>query len=329
MRQPVFLKKNKPMNQKTLSFRAAMLAVAAASLFAFVSLFSSVATAQIRQTTLYVDNGAGLFSKLVDATGSSGGTLLLPSGDGTLMTSSDAVVYGLTGASPQNSATTGYLFNVAYAASPGTTVDGAVINATSSGTNVSATGLTVAAASTTAGGTVTGLTSSAQGGGTTGSDATLGVVGLANTSTFTLPIPGQSSYQDASTEIDGGGAAVVGYNMTDADNQFAGYFYGNKTNKNAGNGDATGVLTAINDIQSPIDGSLNGQPAAGLFRSYDNSPTSGTGGEAVPTAVYADSYTGADLSAAVGVMAHAVTTAAGVSTVGTQAGGCLRACRWR
>ena len=59
----------------------------------------------------------------------------------------------------QNTLSTGTtdLFDVSYAGTPGTTVNGALINSTSSGTNVSATGLNITTAGATAGGTVKGI----------------------------------------------------------------------------------------------------------------------------------------------------------------------------
>ncbi len=303
------------MTTQLLSVRAAMVATLACFLCA------SVSTAQIRETKLYIDNGSGGFT-LLTAPGSPG-TIVFPSGGGTVLTSlSGGMLYNA--ASAQVTATPGsnYLFNVQYAPSVAdATVMGAVINSTTtSATNVSTTGLTVGAVSTTAGGTVTGLTSSAQGGGAGAGNATLGVVGLANSSTFTLPISGQSGYQDASTEISGGGAAVVGYNITDDDNQFAGYFYGNKTNKDAvaNSGDATGVLTAIDDIRAAIPTTGNGQPAAGLFRLYDN-VTATYGTPVAPTAIYAETYSASDNSKINGIVTHVSTTAAG--DAGSQASG--------
>jgi hypothetical protein len=197
-------------------------------------------------------------------------------------------------------------------------VAGAVINSTTTGTT-SATGLTLTAQA--ADGTVTALIAGATGGGITGSNATLGVVGLANTSTFTLPIPGQSGFQNASTVLDGGGSGIVGYNLTDADNQFSGYFYGNKTNKSLGSGVATGVLCAINDIRSAIatGGGENGQPSAGFFRLYDNVSAAYAGSPAAPTAVYAEMYSASDNSKINGIVTHVETTADG--DAGSQAVG--------
>ncbi len=316
---------------------------------------TSYSNAQVRETALYIDNGSGDFAKLIASSLSAGHsfslpdpgagnatfalttgggavifngptatrTFTLPDNDGTILTttnaSSNTVMYSGSNSSLTSGGTD--LFNVSYAASPGTTTAGAVINSTSSGTNVSATGLTVTAGVATTGGSVTAISGGATGGGSASSNATLGVVGLANTSSFTVPITGQSAWANTSSDFEGGGAAVVGYNITDADNQFAGYFYGNKTDKSASQ--ATGVLTAVDDIRSAIDGTTNAQPAAGEFRLYDNYKVAHSGYIAAPVAMYAEAYSKSDNSEVIGSFSHAWNTANDGGTAAAGAVGAL------
>ena len=108
------------------------------------------------------------------------------------------VEYGPSAVQNTIAAGTTDLFDVAYAGTPGTTVNGAVINSTSSGTNVSATGLTVTAAGATAGGTVKALVLNSSNGaaattydvyGTSG-NWSVASAGLATMAGLTMPSPG-------------------------------------------------------------------------------------------------------------------------------------------
>lgn len=133
--------------------------------FLFTAMFSLAAHSQIRQTHLYIDDGFGNFTILSSA---GAGTLTLPAGTGTLLTTTNeatnVVEYGTAGQNALTDATK-YLFNISYGTlSTDADALGAVITSDATQgthTNVNATALTLSAKADGAAKTATALSLSA------------------------------------------------------------------------------------------------------------------------------------------------------------------------
>jgi len=135
---------------------------AAATLF-LLCFFVTISMAQIRQTTLYIDNGLGAFAQITAPNILTGQTFSLPATGGTLLTAGGGATSAVNfdPASTQTATDANYLFNITGAPATGAS-PGAYLSSTGNAdhTGSSTTGLTIAANDANTGiplGTVTGL----------------------------------------------------------------------------------------------------------------------------------------------------------------------------